>query len=89
MSDPALAPWAEGGLSEMRVRVTPRAASARLAVEADAAGPLVRVWVTAPPAEGAANDAVVRLLAKALGRPKSALEIVRGAASRDKVLRIG
>ncbi len=73
----------------MRVRVTPRAAKPRYAVEVDATGPLVRVWVAAPPAEGAANAEVIRLLAKALGRPKSALGIVRGAASREKLIRIG
>jgi uncharacterized protein YggU (UPF0235/DUF167 family) len=73
----------------MRVRVTLRAAKPRFAVARDEAGLLVRVWVAAPPADGAANEAVLRLLAKALGRPKSALSIARGAAARDKIVRIG
>jgi uncharacterized protein YggU (UPF0235/DUF167 family) len=70
----------------MRVRVTPRAAHPRYAVEQDEAGPFVRIWVSAPPADGAANAAVIKLLAKALGRPKSALTLLRGGASRDKVI---
>jgi uncharacterized protein YggU (UPF0235/DUF167 family) len=72
----------------MRLRVTPRASSERIAVEETPDGPLVRVWVTAPPAEGAANAAVIKLLAKALRIPKSRLEIAAGAGSRDKRLRI-
>jgi hypothetical protein len=46
------------------------------------------VRVTAPPADGLANRAVTDLLARALGLPASAVALVRGAASRDKLLRI-
>ncbi len=68
------------------VRVEPR--SSRDAIEGvDAQGEL-RVRVTAPPADGAANKAVVRLLAKALGVPKGAVTLVSGASSRHKRLRI-
>jgi uncharacterized protein (TIGR00251 family) len=44
----------------------------------------VRVRVTAPPAEGAANTAVVEALGKALGVPKSRLAITAGATGRVK-----
>ena len=68
------------------VRVTPRAS--RDVVEGvDEAGEL-RVRVTAAPADGAANKAVVRLVAKAAGVPRSAVEIVVGATSRHKRLRL-
>lgn len=68
------------------VRVTPR--SSRDAIEGvDEAGEL-RVRVTAPPADGAANAAVVKLLAKTLGVPKGAVTVVSGATSRHKRLRI-
>jgi hypothetical protein len=68
------------------VRVTPR--SSRDAIEGvDEAGEL-RVRVTAPPADGAANAAVVKLLAKTLGVPKGAVTLASGATSRHKRLRI-
>ena len=64
------------------VRVTPR--SSRDAIEGvDETGEL-RVRVTAPPAGGAANAAVIKLLAKTLGVPKGAVSIVAGAGSRHK-----
>lgn len=68
----------------LAVRVTPKASSERIAVEAGA----VRVWVTAPPDKGKANKAVIALVAKALGVPKSAVELVRGDTAREKLLRI-
>jgi hypothetical protein len=40
--------------------------------------------VAAPPTEGRANDAVVRFLAGALGLPRSAVTLKRGASSRVK-----
>jgi uncharacterized protein (TIGR00251 family) len=68
------------------VRVTPRAS--RDVVEGvDEAGEL-RVRVTAAPADGAANKAVVRLVAKAAGVPRSTVGIVAGATSRHKRLRL-
>jgi len=64
------------------VRVTPRAATDALD-GFNEAGEL-RVRVTAPPAEGAANAAVVKLLAKALGVPSRDIVLVSGATSRIK-----
>ncbi len=72
----------------MSIRVTPRAARARiraLADEADGAR-VIKVSVTAPPEGGKANDAVIRLLAKAWRVPKSSLTIVSGAAGRRKTI---
>lgn len=68
----------------LAVRVTPKAAADRIAAE----GGTVRAWVTAPPDKGKANKAVAALVAAALGVPKSAVEIVRGEAAREKMLRI-
>lgn len=68
----------------MAVRVTPRAS--RDAIEGvDDAGAL-RVRVTAAPADGAANAAVTRLVAKAVGLPRSAVSVASGATSRHKQL---
>ena len=68
--------------SVLAVRVTPR--SSRDAIEGvDDAGQL-QVRVTAPPADGAANAAVVRLLARTLGLPKRAVRLASGSTSRHK-----
>lgn len=67
------------------VRVTPRASADRIEARPDGS---VQAWVTAPPADGAANAAVIALVARALGVPKSALTLARGAASREKVLQL-
>lgn len=48
----------------------------------------VQLRVTAPPADGAANEAVLRLLAAALGRPPRDLTLLRGAAARIKLIGI-
>ena len=48
----------------------------------------MRLRVTAPPEDGRANAAVVRLLAQTLGISRSRLEVVRGHSSRDKVIRV-
>ena len=59
----------------------------RRGVRVDAAG-RVRVAVAAAPERGRANDAVVDALAAALGLTRRSLEIVGGATSRTKRVRI-
>ena len=46
----------------------------------------VQLRVTAPPADGAANEAVIALLAAALGRPRRDLTLLRGATARIKLI---
>jgi hypothetical protein len=74
----------EKGLT-LRVRVQPGAS--RSAVAGVAEGSL-RLRLTAPPVEGAANQECVRYLSKTLHVAKSRICILRGHRSRDKVLRI-
>ena len=74
-----------GDRLQFSVRVTPRASANAVGGERD--GALV-VRVTAAPADGAANDAVVRLVAKALGIAPSGVLIERGGTSRTKVLSV-
>ena len=50
---------------------------------------VLQVRVTRPPADGAANQAVQRLLAIALGVPPSAISLVSGANSRHKRFAVG
>lgn len=75
--------------STLQVRVTPKAKSARIKKEVLDDGKVIyKVYVTAVAEDGKANQAVIELLAKALGVPKSALTITRGETSRDKVIQI-
>ncbi len=46
------------------------------------------VKVRARPDGGAANEAVLALLARALGVPRSALTLLRGATSREKLVQL-
>lgn len=75
---------------QLTVRVTPR--GGRDAVEGwttDAAGrPVLKVRVAAAASDGAANAAVIALLAKTLGRPKSALTLVAGQTARVKRIEV-
>ena len=48
----------------------------------------MRVRVTAPPVDGAANEALVGLLAKTLRVGRGRVSIVRGRSSRNKVVRV-
>lgn len=70
--------------AELSVRVTPRAARNAVVEEAGQ----LRVYVTTVPEDGKANAAVTKLLATALGVPKSRLHLIRGASARDKVFRV-
>ena len=77
------------------VRVTPRAGRTTivgwsdLALRASAASsPALLVRLAAAPVDGAANDALVTLLAKALDLPKRAIRIVSGERSRNKRVEI-
>ncbi|MBI3512680.1 MAG: DUF167 domain-containing protein [Proteobacteria bacterium] len=78
MGVPAAAP--------ITVRLTPRARADRiLGVEHDARGlRVLKVAVAAPPVDGAANAALLALLAKHFGLPKSAVTLVSGASARTK-----
>jgi len=67
--------------SMLSVTVVPRAGKSSLERLADGT---LRVRVAAPPVDGAANDALLRLLAQALGLSRSRLTISSGASSRRK-----
>ena len=51
-------------------------------------GDAYKVSITAPPAEGRANEACVELLAKVLEVPRSSITIAAGQSSRTKVIRV-
>jgi uncharacterized protein (TIGR00251 family) len=68
------------------VQVVPRASRDRLG---PVHGDRLKVQLTAAPVDGAANEALVALLAKTLGRPRSDVRILRGATGRKKTVRVG
>jgi len=63
------------------VRVQPRASRSEIVGEYDGA---IRVRLSAPPVDGAANDALVDLLARELSVARRNIAIVSGASSRNK-----
>lgn len=71
------------GAGTLRVQVVPGARETRVEPLDDGA---IRVRVTAPAEGGKANAAVCAALARALGVPKSRLEIIQGASAREKVI---
>lgn len=73
-----------GGI-RLSVRLTPRGGRDR--VEGVRDGVLL-VRVAAPPVDGAANEALVRLLARELEVPSGSVRLVGGAASRHKVVEV-
>ena len=68
-----------------QVRVRP--GSSRDAIGEVREGAL-KIRLTAPPVEGAANASLVKLLARALRVPRSAVTIVRGQRSKNKTVRV-
>ena len=80
MSLPAfIQPRADGVLLSLKVQ--PRASKNEIG---EVIGGELKVKVTAPPVDSAANEAVLRLLAEALGCPRGAVQLIRGATSRHK-----
>lgn len=67
------------------IQVIPHASRAEIAGVQEGA---FKVKVTAPPVEGAANEACIKLLARELGLKKSQMEISSGAKSRKKTVMI-
>jgi len=66
------------------VRVIPRSSKNSIGWE----GENLKVRLTAPPVDGAANEALVALLAERLGLPKGQVSIVRGATGRQKTVEL-
>jgi uncharacterized protein YggU (UPF0235/DUF167 family) len=76
------------GEGRIAIRATPNARADAIALPATGAAPVLAIRTTTTPEDGRANDAILTLLASALGRPRSALTLLRGATSRDKLVRI-
>jgi len=67
------------------VLVSPRASRTRVVGVHD---DRLKIQITAPPVDGKANAALVRFLAKLLDVPRAQIEVVGGASSRRKTVRL-
>ena len=75
----SVAPHAQGCV--ISLTVAPRSPSNRIEVDANGA---IRVRITAPPVDGAANARLLKFLADVLDAPPSSLEVISGAQARHK-----
>jgi uncharacterized protein (TIGR00251 family) len=67
------------------IRVIPRASRSEIVGEFDGS---LKVRISAPPVDGAANAEVIRLLAKEFGVARSSVSIVSGETSKAKCVRV-
>jgi uncharacterized protein len=84
MSNPAFLRAELDGVM-LSVKLQPRASANEIG---EPLGNELRIKVTAPPVDSAANEALIRLLAETLDCPRNRIELVRGNTSRHKVLRL-
>jgi uncharacterized protein len=70
---------------ELRTHVQPQASKSEFA---GTHGDRLKIRIQAKPVDGEANAAIIKFLSKAAGVPKSQIELLRGATSRDKDFRI-
>jgi uncharacterized protein (TIGR00251 family) len=80
---PFLRAQADGLL--LSVKLQPRASANEIG---EALGNELRIKVTAPPVDAAANEALIKLLAHQLNCPRNRVELVRGHTSRHKTIRL-
>ena len=87
MTAPALPKFIrlDGGSVLLSIKVQPRASRNEIGA---VVGDELRVKVTAPPVDSAANEALLRFLAEKLDCGRNRLELVRGHTSRHKIVRI-
>jgi hypothetical protein len=69
----------------LSVKLQPRASANEIG---EPLGNELRIKVTAPPVDAAANEALVKLLAQQLDCPRNRVELVRGHTSRHKIVKL-
>jgi hypothetical protein len=75
----------QNGATVFTVRVVPRASKSEIVGAHDGA---LKIRLAAPPVEGAANEELIKTLAKYFDVNKSAVEIVGGATAKTKQIRV-
>lgn len=73
------------GVVHLEVKVQPRSSRNQILGEQDGA---LRIKLTSPPVDGEANQALLEFLARQLKIPRKSLRIIRGEASRLKLLEV-
>lgn len=76
---------ARQGSAALRVRIQPRSSGNEI-VRMEGGG--IKIRLTAPPVDNAANEALIEFLADKLSVAKCRIEIISGHASREKAVRI-
>jgi uncharacterized protein len=76
--------YADGALT-LQVKVVPRASRSEILSGEEG---MLRLRITSPPVDGAANEEIVRFFSRLFGVSKSEVEIVSGQTSRSKRIRI-
>ena len=76
---------AQDGAVTFTVRAQPRATKSALAGEVEGA---LKVKIAAPPVDGAANEELIRFLAKVFGVPRREVTILSGETAKNKTVRI-
>lgn len=69
----------------LAIKLQPRAPSNEIG---EPMGSELRIKVTAPPVDSAANEALIRLLAEKLDCGRNCVELVRGQTSRHKIIKL-
>lgn len=83
MNAPYLRPVADG--VQLAVKVQPRASRNEIG---ETLGTELKIKVTAPPVDAAANEALVKFLAEKLDCPRGSVQLLRGETSRHKTILI-
>jgi uncharacterized protein len=69
----------------LAIKLQPRASANEIG---EPLGNELRIKVTAPPVDAAANEALIRLLAETLDWPRGKVELIRGHTSRHKIVKL-
>lgn len=75
----------QGDVVYLHVKAQPRASRNEIG---EAIGNELKIKITAPPVDSAANEALVKFLAEVLDCPRQRVHLARGATSRHKVIAI-
>jgi len=71
---------------KIKIRVLPR--SSKNEVVGEMADGVLKIKLTAAPVDGAANEALIKLLADHFDKPKNKIKIVAGATNKNKIIEI-